>query len=77
MRHVGSPVFAVIVCRKFASPAAISWHLPHHKNAAGWLDGSAGQDRIVGGISENAGENYPVIMPSWTGCYRFLTRQKA
>jgi hypothetical protein len=34
MRHVGSPLFAVIVCRKFATAAAFSWHLPHHKNAA-------------------------------------------
>src|ERR1700687_3838633 len=31
MRHVGSPLFAVIVCRKFATAAAFSWHLPHHK----------------------------------------------
>jgi hypothetical protein len=31
MRHVGSPVFAVVVCRKFATAAAFSWHLPHHK----------------------------------------------
>jgi hypothetical protein len=34
MRHVGSSLFAVMVCRKFASAAAFSWHLPHHKNAA-------------------------------------------
>jgi len=26
--------FAVIVCRKFASAAAFSWHLPHRKSAA-------------------------------------------
>jgi hypothetical protein len=25
-RHVGSSLFAVIVCRKFASGAAFSWH---------------------------------------------------
>jgi hypothetical protein len=34
MRHVGSPLFAAVVCRKFAAVAAFSWHLPHHKNAA-------------------------------------------
>jgi hypothetical protein len=28
------PLFAVIVCRKFATVAAFSWHLLHHKNAA-------------------------------------------
>jgi hypothetical protein len=32
------PFFAVIVCRKFASVTALSWHFrtrfPHHKNAA-------------------------------------------
>ena len=28
MRLVGSPLFAVIVCRKFATAAAFSWHLP-------------------------------------------------
>jgi hypothetical protein len=33
-RHVGLPLFAVLMCRKFASVAALSWHLPHHKNAA-------------------------------------------
>jgi hypothetical protein len=32
--HVGLSLFAVIVCRKFAALAALSWHLPHHKNAA-------------------------------------------
>jgi hypothetical protein len=31
MRHVGSPLFAVIVCRKFATVAAFSWYLPHQK----------------------------------------------
>jgi hypothetical protein len=31
MRHVGSPLFAVIVCRKFATAAAFSWYLPHQK----------------------------------------------
>jgi hypothetical protein len=34
MRHVGSPVFAVILCRKFATAATFSWHLPHHSDAA-------------------------------------------
>jgi hypothetical protein len=38
VRHVGLPVFAVILCRKFATAAVFSWHfslhLPHHKNAA-------------------------------------------
>ena len=43
MRHVGSPLFAVLMCRKFASEAAFSWHLPHHKNAAR----IAGDCRIV------------------------------
>jgi hypothetical protein len=37
-RHVGLPFFAVIVCRKFASVAAFSWHFrrasSHHENAA-------------------------------------------
>jgi hypothetical protein len=37
------PVFAVIVCRKFAIAAAFSWHLPHHKNAAGWRDSELGR----------------------------------
>jgi len=27
VRHVGSLLFAVFVCRKFASVAAFSWHL--------------------------------------------------
>jgi hypothetical protein len=27
-------LFAVIMCRKFATVAAFSWHLPHPKNAA-------------------------------------------
>jgi hypothetical protein len=40
MRHVGSPLFAVIVCRKFATVAALSWHLPHHKNAAALITGN-------------------------------------
>jgi len=31
IHHVGYPLFAVIVCRKFATAAAFSWHLPHHK----------------------------------------------
>jgi hypothetical protein len=26
-RHVGSPLFAFIVCRKFAIEAAMFWHL--------------------------------------------------
>jgi hypothetical protein len=34
VRHVGSAVFAAILCRKFANAAVFSWHLPHHKNAA-------------------------------------------
>jgi hypothetical protein len=29
MRDVESPLFAVIVCRKFAAVAAFSWHWPH------------------------------------------------
>jgi hypothetical protein len=33
MRHVGLPVFAVILCRKFATAAVFSWHLPHHSHA--------------------------------------------
>jgi hypothetical protein len=41
MRHVGSALFAVIVCRKFATVAAFSWHLPHLKNAAGSIVGEA------------------------------------
>jgi hypothetical protein len=28
MRHVGPPSFAVIVCRKFATGTAFSWHFP-------------------------------------------------
>jgi hypothetical protein len=31
MRHVESPRFAVIVCRKFATVATFSWHLPYHR----------------------------------------------
>jgi hypothetical protein len=34
MRHVGLPVFAVILCRKFATAAAFSWYLPHHSDVA-------------------------------------------
>jgi hypothetical protein len=30
-QYFESPLFAVIVCRKFATVAAFSWHLPHHK----------------------------------------------
>jgi hypothetical protein len=26
MRHVGLPVFAVVLCRKFASATVFSWH---------------------------------------------------
>jgi hypothetical protein len=26
-RHVGSPLFAVILCRKFANETALSWYL--------------------------------------------------
>jgi len=28
VRHVGLPVFAEILCRKFAIAAAFCWHLP-------------------------------------------------
>ena len=34
VRLAHAPLFAVIVCRKFAIAAAFSWHLPHRKNAA-------------------------------------------
>jgi hypothetical protein len=34
MRHVGLPVFAVILCRKFATAAVFSWHLPQRSHAA-------------------------------------------
>jgi hypothetical protein len=34
MRHVGSPLFAAILCRKLATVAAFSWYLPNHKDAA-------------------------------------------
>jgi hypothetical protein len=29
-RHVGSPVFAVILCRKFAIATVFSWHFAWH-----------------------------------------------
>jgi hypothetical protein len=32
MRFVGSPLFAVIVCRKFAKAAAFSWYLQRSRN---------------------------------------------
>jgi hypothetical protein len=34
MRHVGLPVFAVILCRKFAIATVFSWYLPHRSHAA-------------------------------------------
>ena len=34
LHHVGSSLFAAAMCRKFATAAAFSWHLPHHKNVA-------------------------------------------
>jgi hypothetical protein len=34
MRHVELPVFAVILCRKFATAAVFFWHLSHHSDAA-------------------------------------------
>src|SRR4051794_25339898 len=52
MRDVGSPLFAAIVCRKFAKAAAFSWHLqrsrnPHSKNCP------------VGQISKNLSSPLP------------------
>jgi hypothetical protein len=30
MRHVGLPVFAVVLCRKFAAATVFSWHFAWH-----------------------------------------------
>jgi hypothetical protein len=30
MRHVGLPVFVVILCRKFAAATVFSWHFAWH-----------------------------------------------
>jgi hypothetical protein len=45
--HGESPLFAVAVCRKLATAAALSWHLPPPKN-------TAAIDRRIGAVTDSA-----------------------
>jgi hypothetical protein len=57
MRHVGSPLFAAIVCRKFAIAAAFSWHLAYKSAHQDPTDRQQNSEMR----GKNAGENRPAI----------------